>query len=78
MLNKARNFDPNGSYWQITDGNYNQFDDGSFDLIQSIFTFDNIPALAKRINILSSLSAKLKNSGKIIMLDSTPEIYFNE
>lgn len=78
MLNKARSFDPEGSYEQITDGNYNLFDDGSFDLIQSIFTFDNIPILSNRINILSSLSAKLKNSGKIIMLDSTPEIYFNE
>jgi SAM-dependent methyltransferase len=78
MLDKARKFDSKGNYELVADGNYNHFEDNSFDLIQSIFTFDNIPGLKKRVDILYALSRKLKNSGKIIMLDSTPEIYFNE
>lgn len=78
MLSKARKFDPDGNYQLVTDGNYTQFEDKSFDLIQSIFTFDNIPSKEKRINILSSLSTKLKDGGKILMLDSTPDIYINE
>lgn len=78
MLSKAQSFDPDGNYMLVTDGNYHKLKKTPFDLIQSIFTFDNIPTMKKRIDILSALSAKLKNSGKIILLDSTPEIYHNE
>lgn len=78
MLAKAREFDPSGDYHHVSNGNYDLFSDESFDLIQSIFTFDNIPEMATRIRILSSLVKKLKQNGKIIMLDSTPDIYFHE
>ena len=78
MLSKARKFDPVGNYQLVTDGNYHQFEDESFDLIQSIFTFDNIASFETRKDILLSLSKKLKQKGKIVMLDSTPEVYFHE
>jgi hypothetical protein len=48
------------------------------DLIQAIFTFDNIAGFDTRVEILSSLAKKLKSSGKILMLDSTPNIYYHE
>jgi len=78
MLLKAREFDPNGDYHHVTNGNYDHFENETFDLIQSIFTFDNIPKADTRVRILSSLAKKLKGNGKIIMLDSTPDIYVNE
>jgi hypothetical protein len=47
-------------------------------LVQSIFTFDNIPGWEKRTNILSALRDLLKPTGKMILLDATPELYTNE
>ena len=78
MLDYAKEIDPTGEYAIVTDANYNQLECGKFDLIQSIFTFDNIPVWVKRTNILKSLSELLTPTGKIILLDSNPEIYKNE
>ena len=78
MLQKAHEFDPEGDYRLVSNANYEQFVNGTFDLIQSIFTFDNIPDKQLRIDILSALASKLSATGKIIMLDSSPEIYYHE
>ncbi len=78
MLKKAQEFDLEGTYRLVSNGNYDQFTDGYFDFIQSIFTFDNIPDKQARIDILSALQKKLRNTGTMIMLDSTPEIYYHE
>ncbi|MBN2521131.1 MAG: hypothetical protein JXB17_11535, partial [Bacteroidales bacterium] len=50
----------------------------AFDLILSVFTFDNIPIIENRISILKHFKQLLNNQGRIIMLDSTPEMYVNE
>jgi SAM-dependent methyltransferase len=78
MLDFAKETDPTGEYAIVTDGNYKQLGCGRFNLIQSIFTFDNIPGWNKRINILRSLSELLTPTGKMILLDSNSEIYKNE
>jgi SAM-dependent methyltransferase len=78
MQKKAQLFDPMGKYELVTNGNYDIFPDKSFDVIQSIFTFDNIAGPDTRTEILTALSQKIQDKGKIIMLDSTPEIYFHE
>lgn len=49
-----------------------------FDLVQSIFTFDNIPGWNNRTEILRSLRDLLKPSGTMICLDSRPELYTHE
>jgi hypothetical protein len=46
--------------------------------VQSIFTFDNIPGWENRTNILKGLKDLLKPAGRMICLDSTPELYTNE
>jgi hypothetical protein len=46
--------------------------------VQSIFTLDNIPGWKNRTNILSGLRELMKNTGRMILLDSTPELYTNE
>jgi ubiquinone/menaquinone biosynthesis C-methylase UbiE len=78
MLQIARNLDSSGDYQIVSDGKYSHLGLKQYDLIQSIFTFDNIPGWENRINILTRLSELLKPTGKIICLDSTPQLYTNE
>jgi SAM-dependent methyltransferase len=78
MLEIARKLDPGGDYRLVTNGRYKDLGLNQFDLIQAIFTFDNIPGWENRTNILRGLSELLKPGGKLILLDSTPEIYINE
>ena len=78
MIDIAMRTDPTGEYHLVSNGNYSQFGNGNFDLVQCIFTFDNIPGWDNRTNILCGLRDLLKSTGKIICLDSTPELYTNE
>jgi len=78
MLELARSKDPSGEYQVVTNGSYSHLGPGRFDLVQSIFTFDNIPGWETRTNILSGLRDLLNPTGRIICLDSTPELYVNE
>jgi len=70
--------DTQGDYQLVIDGNYCHLGMRKFDLVQSIFTFDNIPGWENRTHILASLRDLLKPMGRMICLDSTPELYVNE
>jgi len=78
MIAKAREFDPGGIYEGVSDGQYAHLGIGRFDLVLSVFTFDNIPDHKHRSNIMHKLSELLNPRGKLIMLDSTPELYTHE
>ena len=78
MLEISRNLDLSGDYQLVTNGNYRHLGTGQFDLVQSIFTFDNIPGWDNRTNILTGLRDLMKSTGMLICLDSTPELYINE
>jgi len=78
MLQIAKKSDKTGDYRLVSNGNYSHLGNGGFDLVQSIFTFDNIPGWENRTNILSGLRKLLNETGKMICLDSTPDLYTNE
>ncbi len=78
MIRLAREMDPDGEYRLISDGDFSSFQPQSFDIILSVFTFDNIPLVDRRIKLLSGLQKLLKRWGSIILVDSTPEIYCYE
>lgn len=78
MLEIARNLDLSGDYQLVLNGKYDHLGLNQFDLVQSIFTFDNIPGWTNRTNILKGLRDLMKPTGKMICLDSTPELYVNE
>ncbi len=78
MLQEAKSADPSGKYEWVENGAYRHLGPGRFDLVQSIFTFDNIPGWDNRTNILTGLKALLKPTGKMILLDSTAELYTHE
>lgn len=78
MIKKAREIDPKGDYRLVEDGNLSQFKDNAYDLILSVFTFDNIPATEKKVKNFREIGRLLKKEGKIINLVSSPEIYTHE
>ena len=78
MLKKARELDPEGDYRLIEDGDFDQFEDDTFHLALSVFTFDNIPTMEKKVRNFRELGRLLKNEGRIIEVVSSPEIYTHE
>ena len=78
MIELARAADPSGRYLLVNDGDYRPLDPERFDLILSALAFDNIPGTEHRAKILSSLHRLLKPDGRIVLLDTTPELYVNE
>ena len=78
MIAKAREIDPKGDYRLVGDGGLDQLEDNVYDLVLSVFTFDNIPTMEKKVKIFREIRDLLKSEGRIVNLVSTPEIYTNE
>lgn len=78
MIEHARKRDPDGDYRLVPDGCLNCLLPGEYDLILAVFTFDNIPTLEKKVTIFKSLRLAMKDSGCIVCLVSSPEIYVHE
>jgi SAM-dependent methyltransferase len=77
MLRIARAWDPPGDYRLVPGDNLTEFDAESFDLIVSLFTFDNVPSAAK-VRIFSDLRNLLRPAGTIVSVVSSPDIYMHE
>lgn len=78
MIAKAREFDPDGKYCLLAEGDFTPLAGKQFDLVLSMFTFDNIPGRETKLSILRDLRDLLKPSGRLVSVVSSPEIYVNE
>ena len=78
MLAKARAVDPQGDYRLIPGDDMSALPAASFALIQSAFTFDNIPGMETKVRLLSDLVGLLAADGILVNIVSAPEIYWNE
>ncbi len=78
MLAQARERDAQGEYRLVPDGNLSELASGAYDLVSSVFTFDNIPTMEKKVALFQSLKHLLKDGGRIVSLVSSSEIYVNE
>ena len=78
MVQQAKRTDPHGDYRLVVNGDFNALEPSSFDLVLSSFTFDNIPGIDNRRDLLQGLRGLLKDRGRIILVGSTPEIYTHE
>jgi len=78
MVAKARALDPQGDYRLIPGDDMSALPLQVFFLIQSAFTFDNIPGMDTKVRLFRSLRALLKPDGILVNIVSTPEIYLNE
>ena len=75
MVNKAHDIDPEGDYRLIGDGDMSQFKRGAYDLVLSVFTFDNIPTMERKVRLFGELGKLLNAGGRIVSLVSSPDIY---
>ena len=78
MIRKARELDPKGDYCLIAECDLSQFKRKSYDLALSVFTFDNIPTMEKKVKNFKELGNLLKNEGRLVNVVSSPEIYVHE
>lgn len=78
MLTLARESDPQGEYRLVPDGDLSGLAGNSYDLVLSVFTFDNIPTMEKKVTLFKELRGLLDREGKILNLVSSPEIYTHE
>jgi len=77
MIGKAVELDPAGAYRLVGEGDFGGLPDGSFGLVLSVFTFDNIPA-ERKAGILTGLRGLLAPDGRIVNLVSSPDVYTHE
>jgi ubiquinone/menaquinone biosynthesis C-methylase UbiE len=78
MLKRAREQDPQGEYRPVKDGDLSQLNEHAYDLILSVFTFDNIPTMEKKVTLFKEMGSLLNREGRIVNLVSAPEIYTHE
>ncbi len=78
MIAKAKQLDPAGDYRLVKDDDLGEFERGTYDLVLSAFTFDNIPGFETKVRLFRDLGALLKRSGRLISIVSSPEIYVHD
>jgi SAM-dependent methyltransferase len=78
MIREARQRDPGGDYRLMGAGDFSGLEPGSFDLVLSVFTFDNVPTRAKKVSLFKALGSLLSPRGRLINVVSSPAIYVNE
>ncbi|MBZ5596910.1 MAG: methyltransferase domain-containing protein [Acidobacteriia bacterium] len=78
MIRKARQVSPDGDYRLIEDGDFRQFQRGTYDLVLAAFTFDNIATIEKKVRLFQQLRSLLNPEGRIVIVVSSPEIYLRE
>ena len=78
MIRKARELDHEGDYRLTKNDDFSRFEENAYDLVLSVFTFDNIPTMENKVRIFEELRRLLKDEGRIISVVSSPEIYAHE
>lgn len=78
MLARAREADPDGDYRLVPDGDVGTLPRGAWDLVLSVFTFDNVPTLERKATLFAGLRERLAPGGRIVSLVSSTDIYVNE
>jgi len=78
MIAKAKELDPGGDYRLAKDVDLRVFGAGAYDLVLSVFTFDNIPGFEAKALLFRDLGTLLKTSGRLVSVVSSPDIYLHE
>jgi SAM-dependent methyltransferase len=78
MIRRAQQIDPSGDYRLVPGDDFTGLGRGGYDLVASVFTFDNIRGPEDKIRIFRRLRELLDAGGRIVQVVSTPEIYTHE
>ena len=72
MIAKARELDPSGDYRLVRDDDLRDLQAGEYDLVLSLFTFDNISGFDTKVRLFHDLGVLLNGSGKMVSVVSSP------
>jgi trans-aconitate methyltransferase len=78
MVRRARERDPEGDYRVIADGDFSGLTPYGYDLVLSMFTFDNIPGREHKVALFAGLRGLLSDRGRMVSVVSSPDIYTHE
>lgn len=78
MIARARERDPGGDYRLLEGDGPASLPAGTYDLILSAFTFDNVPTREGKVALFRDLGRLLRARGRIVNLVSSPDIYVHE
>lgn len=78
MVAIARQRDPEGIYRVVDNRSFGTLPTDGFDLVQSAFTFDNIPGFGQKVQLFRRLRDLLAEGGILVNIVSTPQIYTHE
>ena len=78
MIAKARELDSGGDYRLVKNDGLSEVQAGAYDLVLSVFTFDNIPGFETKVRLFRDLGVLLNTGGKIVNVVSSSEIYVHE
>ena len=78
MIELAKSIDPSGDYRLIDERGLEHFEQKTYDLIFSAFTFDNIPTMETKVSLFAGMRRLLTDKGCIVNMVSSPEIYTHE
>jgi SAM-dependent methyltransferase len=78
MIAKAKQLDSDGDYRLLEGDDLQRLPRAAYDLVLSVFTFDNVPGFDHKTHLFRTLGGLLNATGKLISVVSSPEIYVNE
>lgn len=78
MIAKANELDLDGDYRLAKGDDFSGLEKGAYDLVLSVFTFDNISGSVTKTRLFYDLGELLTPTGKLISVVSSPEIYVHE
>ncbi len=78
MVAAAQARDPGGDYRVVMPGNLETLPPAGYDLILSVFPFDNIPSGDRKVSTLRALRSRLAAGGTIVNVSAAPAVYLNE
>ena len=78
MIAKANELDSDGDYRLTNNDDFSGLEKGAYDLVLSVFTFDNVSGSVTKTRLVHDLGELLTSTGKLISVVSAPEIYVHE
>jgi SAM-dependent methyltransferase len=78
MIERARVVDPSGDYRLLRDDGLRPLGTSAFDLVLSMFTFDNVPTVHEKVGLFREFRRILAPGGRLVSVVSSPEIYVHE
>lgn len=78
MIAHAKNLDPSGKYTLVEEGDFSALGGQKFDVVTSVFTFDNIAGVEQRISLFRDIGSLLSEQGIAILIDANSAIYTSD